>query len=125
MLSFLETLLGCRNMYYKFMISSPGYSATVRRFVWLPALIMGMLACVGPDTVEKKDHATPPPVESNENQSAKTPAVDSPPKTPQGYIRPDVYQPEKYGGFRGDCSSEENFPYYWECMSENAGNDFE
>ena len=85
---------------------------------------MGVLAFAGTGTAGEKDQVASPPAETDENQSASTPEVDSPPKTPQGYIRSDVYQPEKYGGFRGDCSSEENFPYYWECMSENAGNGF-
>ena len=106
------------------MLTSPQTFDAARRFVWLPVLIMGLLACAGTDTADKKDHVTPPPVETNENQSAITPVVDLPPKTPQGYIRSDVYQPEKYGGFIGDCASDENFPYYWECMSENAGNGF-
>ena len=106
------------------MLGSPQNTAAVRRFVWLPLLIMGLLACAGTDTAEEKDHETPPPVETNENQPVRTQTVDSPPKTPQGYIRSDVYRPEKYGGFRGDCSSEANFPYYWDCMSENAGNNF-
>ena len=36
---------------------------------------------------------------------------------------PSEYQAKvaDFGGFEGDCSSDENFPYYWECMSENAG----
>ena len=106
------------------MLSSPQNSAAVRKFIWLPVLIIGLLACAGTDKAEMKDQVTPLSVETNENQSVSLQTVDSPPKTPQGYIRSDVYQPEKYGGFRGDCSSEENFPYYWECMSENAGNNF-
>jgi len=27
------------------------------------------------------------------------------------------------GGFIGSCASDENFPYYWDCMSENSGGD--
>ena len=100
-------------------------SEAAKEFVWISVLIAGLLACAGTEKTEKKDHVPPLPIESNENQPVSPPVVDSPPKTPQGYIRSDVYQPEKYGGFIGDCSSEENFPYYWECMSENAGNNFE
>ena len=45
-----------------------------------------------------------------------------PPKSPHGYVvRGD---PERFGGFIGDCTTDENFPYYWQCQSENAGNDF-
>ena len=46
------------------------------------------------------------------------------PKMPQGYIDPKIYLPGRFGGFIGDCASDENFQWYWECMSENAGNSF-
>ncbi len=32
--------------------------------------------------------------------------------------------PGRFGGFIGDCTSEENFPHYWECQAENARNGF-
>jgi hypothetical protein len=47
---------------------------------------------------------------------------------PFGYFDQSSFTPSPYqakvsdfGGFVGSCASEENFPYYWECMSENAG----
>ena len=41
-------------------------------------------------------------------------------KSPQGYV---IKGPkERFGGFIGDCSSDENFPNYWQCWEENAGN---
>ena len=43
-------------------------------------------------------------------------------KSPHGYVVGG--DPERFGGFIGDCTSDENFPYYWKCQSENAGNDF-
>ena len=49
-----------------------------------------------------------------------TPA--DPQKTSHGYIAGG--DPERFGGFIGNCTSDENFPYYWQCLSENAGNDF-
>ena len=94
------------------MFISAQTSNAVCRFLWISVLIMGLLACAGTDRAEEKDQVTPPPTETNKSRSVSTPAVDSPPKTPQGYIRSDVYQPEKYGGFIGDCASDENFPYY-------------
>jgi hypothetical protein len=40
-------------------------------------------------------------------------------KSPQGYV---VKGPnERFGGFVGDCSSDENFQHYWMCAAENAG----
>ena len=36
---------------------------------------------------------------------------------------PSPYQSEvaDFGGFEGDCSSDANFPYYFQCQSERAG----
>ena len=107
------------------MFTSLQTSDVSRGIVCLLALTMGLMACAGTHTTDEKNHLTPEPIETNEDQSVSTPVVDSPPKTPQGYIRSDVYQPERYGGFIGDCAREENFSHYWECMSENAGNGFE
>jgi hypothetical protein len=43
-------------------------------------------------------------------------------KSPQGYV---INGPkDRFGGFIGDCSSDENFPYYWECQAESAGDNF-
>jgi len=43
-------------------------------------------------------------------------------KSPHGYVVGG--DPERFGGFVGDCTSEKNFRFYWKCQSENAGNDF-
>lgn len=43
-------------------------------------------------------------------------------KSPQGYVVGG--DPERFGGFVGNCTDDENFSYYWMCQSENAGNDF-
>jgi hypothetical protein len=42
-------------------------------------------------------------------------------KSRHGYVV--AGDPERFGGFIGDCASDENFPHYWQCQSENAGND--
>ena len=49
-------------------------------------------------------------------------APAGPQKTPHGYIAGG--DPERFGGFLGNCTSDENFPFYWQCQAENAGNDF-
>jgi hypothetical protein len=43
-------------------------------------------------------------------------------KPPHGYVTGG--DPSRFGGFIGDCASDENFPHYWECQSENSGNNF-
>ena len=41
-------------------------------------------------------------------------------KSPHGYV---IDGPNgRFGGFLGDCSSDENFQHYWMCQDENAGN---
>jgi hypothetical protein len=41
-------------------------------------------------------------------------------KSPHGYV---IDGPKgRFGGFLGDCSSDENFQHYWMCQDENAGN---
>jgi hypothetical protein len=50
------------------------------------------------------------------------PAPARPVKSPHGYIIDKDYEPGRFGGFVGDCSDDKNWPYYWQCMSENAGN---
>jgi len=41
-------------------------------------------------------------------------------KSPHGYV---IDGPKgRFGGFVGDCSSDENFQHYWMCQNENAGN---
>jgi len=43
-------------------------------------------------------------------------------KSPHGYV---IDGPkERFAGFVGDCASDENFPFYWQCQAENSGNDF-
>ena len=50
----------------------------------------------------------------------KEPSTGELVKSPNGYV---VKGPkERFGGFVGDCSSNENFQHYWKCAAENAGN---
>jgi hypothetical protein len=57
-------------------------------------------------------------------KSANKPADDSKKlvKSPHGYVVNG--SKERFGGFIGDCSSDENFPLYWECQAENGGESF-
>jgi hypothetical protein len=73
-------------------------------------VIINLFACAG----------TPP---SDVSQTGPN-ASDStkPAKSPHGYIITKDYEPGRFGGFIGDCSDEQNWPYFWQCVSENAGN---
>jgi len=70
------------------------------------------VAQTGPNTPIK----TSPNVEPNASHSTK------PVKSPHGYIITKDYEPGRFGGFIGDCTNEQNWPYFWQCVSENAGN---
>jgi hypothetical protein len=65
-----------------------------------------------PDTTKKT---------AAENPSGTTGAAQ-PAKSPHGYIIAKDYELGRFGGFIGDCTDEQNWPYFWQCMSENAGN---
>ena len=87
-------------------------------------VIINLMACAAnlssdvaqtePDSAQK---------EAAENKS-ETPAPAKPIKSPHGYIITKDYEPGKFGGFIGDCADDKNWPYYWQCMSENSGNGF-
>lgn len=65
------------------------------------------------------------PVAANQTASRNEPDVSNPPepvKSPHGYIITKDAELDRFGGFIGDCSDDKNWPYYWQCMSENAGN---
>jgi hypothetical protein len=66
----------------------------------------------GPDTANE----TSPNVEPNVSDSTK------PVKSPHGYIITKDYDLGRFGGFIGDCTDDQNWPYFWQCVSENAGN---
>jgi hypothetical protein len=66
----------------------------------------------GPDT-------TPGAVQQQERAASDPP---KPVKSPHGYIITKDYELGRFGGFVGDCTEDRNWPYYWQCMSENSGN---
>jgi hypothetical protein len=73
-------------------------------------VILSLTACVGSGDPQEQEEPLNP-VSRSVNQ-----------KSPHGYVIGG--DPERFGGFIGDCTSYENFPFFWQCQSENAGNDF-
>lgn len=62
---------------------------------------------------------------ANQSAAPKKPGASQPAKpvkSPHGYIITKDYDLGRFGGFVGDCTDAQNWPYYWQCMSENAGN---
>ena len=85
-------------------------------------VIINLFACAGipPSDVSQTgtntENKTSPNVEPNVSDSPK------PVKSPHGYIITKDYEPGRFGGFIGDCTDDQNWPYFWQCVSENAGN---
>ena len=85
-------------------------------------LIINLFACAGTppsDASQTEPNAankSSPKVEPNASDSIK------PVKSPHGYIITKDYELGRFGGFIGDCTDDQNWPYYWQCVSENAGN---
>ncbi len=81
--------------------------------------IINLIACVGnqPSNVSQINAAA---VETK--PAATDPA--KPVKSPHGYIIDKDYALGRFGGFIGNCTDDKNWPYYWQCMSENSGNGF-
>ena len=85
-------------------------------------IMIGILGCAGamPDDRTNSDadiaNQSDSPKETDVAQSSR------PVKSPHGYIITKDYELGRFGGFIGDCSDEQNWPYYWECQSENSGN---
>ena len=85
-------------------------------------MLINLLACAAhlpsdvsqtaPDTAKKTA-----PV-----NSSGAPGPAKPVRSPHDYIITKDYELGRFGGFTGDCADDKNWPYYWLCMSENAGN---
>ena len=88
---------------------------------WLTIMVMIILvACAAhPKKTALTSNSAAP---GNSKKMDKSPEKSSGQliKSPHGYV---VNGPTgRFGGFLGDCSSDENFQHYWMCLDENAGN---
>jgi hypothetical protein len=87
-------------------------------------LISNLLACttnLSPDVAQTESDSAPKAAAENKSDAAD---AAKPIKSPHGYIINKDYEPGRFGGFKSDCADDKNWPYYWECMSENSGNGF-
>ena len=92
--------------------------------IWL-ALILSItiVACATNPSLDRAPSGSKPSEKPGETQNDMTGDSELIVKSPHGYV---INGPKaKFGGFVGDCASDENFPFYWECQAENAGNDFQ
>ena len=85
-------------------------------------LMTAVLGCAGSlpsddaQNVANRTHQTAPQAQSTSSELSK------PIKSPHGYIIDKDYELGRFGGFIGDCTDEQNWPYFWQCLSENSGN---
>ncbi len=85
-------------------------------------VLINLLGCAGTlpsDNVQTVTNSTPltaPQAESNSSDPT------NPLKSPHGYIIDKDYKLGRFGGFVGDCTDDKNWPHFWRCQSENAGN---
>ena len=94
----------------------------MRRLVVVMGIIH-LFACAakGPSDVPQTGSATADEAaQQQQERSASDPS--KPVKSPHGYIITKDYELGRFGGFIGDCTDDQNWPYYWQCMSENSGN---
>ena len=111
---------------FDMLIRNPKSEINVAPMKYLLVLIAitNLLACAA--SLSPEDSQTKPDLTQKATDQNKSDAPDTakPIKSPHGYIITKDYEPGGFGGFIGDCSSDKNWPYYWQCMSENSGNGF-
>ncbi len=90
---------------------------------WLAlTLSITLVACATNPSFDRVPSESIPTEKPNDSEKDTTSNSAQIVKSPQGYV---IDGPrERFGGFVGDCTSDENFPFYWQCQAENAGNDF-
>ena len=88
---------------------------------WLILMIMiGLAACATQKATNSPSSDPAAKEDSKATDKFSDPSSGQLVKSPNGYV---VEGPKgRFGGFVGDCSSDENFQYYWKCAAENAGN---
>jgi hypothetical protein len=89
-----------------------------------PVVFMVCLCLLGCAGTLPSDNGHTGSETTNQADGKKEPAVSQssgPVKSPHGYIITKDYEPGRFGGFVGDCADDQNWPFYWECQSENAG----
>ena len=85
-------------------------------------VIINLFACAAhqPSDVSQTGPLNANKVAQQKESAASDPA--KPVKSPHGYIITKDYELGRFGGFIGDCTDDQNWPYFWQCMSENSGN---
>ena len=91
--------------------------------IWLTLILsITMVACATNPSMDKTLSASNPPEVYNDSDKKNAGKSEKLVKSPHGYV---INGPKsRFGGFIGDCSSDENFKDYWGCQAENGGDSF-
>jgi len=95
---------------------------TILKKILALIVMINLIACVTnlpSDISQNESDATKKTTAENKPANRK---LTKPLKSPHGYIIINDYELGRFGGFTGDCTDDKNWPYYWQCMSENSGN---
>lgn len=84
-------------------------------------VIINLIACVAnlPSDVSQTESGDAKEETAENKPASSDPA--KPLKSPHGWIITKDYELGRFGGFTDNCADDKNWPYYWQCMSENAG----
>ena len=81
--------------------------------------LFGCAASLPPDESQSNPGTS---IKATPQGKAGTPDPTKPVKSPHGYIITKDYDLGRFGGFVGECTDDQNWPYFWQCMSERSGN---
>jgi hypothetical protein len=85
-------------------------------------IMIGLIACAANIPTDETQSGSSSAKKAAAAIKPDAPETARPLKSPHGYIIDQDYELGRFGGFVGDCTDDQNWPYYWQCMSENAGN---
>jgi hypothetical protein len=95
---------------------------TVMKTLVALIVIINLFACAATLPCDVSQTTPEPAKKTAAEKPSGTLGAAKPAKSPHGYIITKDYELGRFGGFMGVCTDDKNWPYYWQCMSENAGN---
>ena len=85
-------------------------------------LLIILFGCAGTVPSNEANSSLKKADRSEFQKDPQTAAPSKPVKSPHGYIITKDYDLGRFGGFVGECTDDQNWPYFWQCMSERSGN---
>ena len=85
-------------------------------------LLLSLFACAMSPPSNDGQTASDTANQTTPQNAPETLDPPKPVKSPHGYIIDKDYDLGRFGGFVGNCTDDQNWPHFWKCKSENAGN---